>query len=68
MSTQQQLYRVSANLDQLQREGMDKTFTWVPHPKVPNRVHTELPIDQARSLYGALKFKGLVALRTWLDD
>lgn len=68
MSTQQQLYRVSANMDQLQREGMDKTFTWTPHPRQPNSVSTELEIDQARSLYNTLKSKGMVAFRTWIDD
>lgn len=55
-------------MDQLIKAGLDKTFTWTEHPKQPNRVHTELPIDKARSLYRALKDQGLIAFRTWIDD
>jgi len=62
------LYKVSANMDQLVKHDMVGEHIWVPHEKVPNRVHTELEIDKARELYNTLKSKGMVALRNWLDD
>lgn len=69
MTTQEnQMYRVSANMDQLIKHNMVGDRVWVPHEKVPNRVHTVLPIDEARELYRVLNSKGMVAFRNWLDD
>lgn len=65
---QRQLYKVSANMDQLIKHSMVGDRVWVPHEKQPNSVSTMLPIDEARELYKTLKSKGMVAFRTWIDD
>ena len=69
MTTQQnQLYKVVANMDQLIKHNMVGDRVWVPHEKLPNSVHTMLPIDEARELYHTLRSKHMAALRNWLDD
>lgn len=62
------IYRVSANMAQLVEYNMVGNYKWVPTEKFPNRVYTNLPIEEARVLYKNLNSKGMVALRNWIDD
>lgn len=65
----QQVWRVSANLDQVSRFAALKHLKWeVTNPLVPNRVHFNTTnMADARHMYAMLKRNKLVALRNWLD-
>lgn len=67
---QQKPYRVCANLDQLQKIGLDKQHPWTrQYPeKLPNSVVCWFATkEEAIEVYNTLWRQKLVAFRNWLD-
>lgn len=67
---EQAIYRVSGNLDQIQKHGLDANAKWEREyaDKLPNRVMCSFT-DKAEAcdLYNQLWRRRLVAFRNWLD-
>ncbi len=65
-----QPYRVCANLDQLQKIGLDKKHDWKPQhdDKLPNRVEAKFSTKaEAIDVYNTLWRQQLVCFRNWID-
>lgn len=69
MGEQQTIWRVSGNMDQIKKHGLDQTFQWEAQcDKVPNRVATNFTDKmQACDLYNKMRDLRIAALRNWLD-
>lgn len=63
-----EIWRISGNLDQIKKHGLDKEFNWErSYPDtVPNRVHCCIADKmQACDLYNKMRNQKMVALRNW---
>ena len=70
MVEEKAIWRVSGNMDQIKKHGLDTAYTWEQtYPdKAPNRVHVKFEDRmEACDLFNTMRNQKMVVLRNWLD-